>query len=237
MDGVLMTTRLKMALLAIVLVGLLIPAQGQAILYYGSLAYPTGLHAQGRWAGGPAMIEWWVGDSGADGWWNYKYRLSHAAGGTSHMIFETSTNFTVADIANAYVNDAGGNMVPYTVVSDDIKTHLEMQGNPDMPGNLYGVKFDRGITGLATTIQFDSRRMPMWGDFYSKDGGNNPVDAAWNLGFLATDPIDPPGNGSIANHILVPDTVVQPIPEPASLLLLGTGLVGFAAARRRRKSS
>ena len=211
------------------------PPMTQATLYHGSLTAPDGLHSQGRWSGGLTTIEWWVSDTGANGWWNYKYQLTHPVGNTSHMIIGTSTNFTLADVTNAFVNDASGTLVPYSLVSTDIKNHTEQQGNVDMPTDLFGIKFDRGITGLVTVIQFDSQRIPTWGDFYSKDGGNDPVDAAWNLGFADADPLAPPASGSLGNHLLVPDTTVDPIPEPGSWLLFGAGLLGLAGLKGRRK--
>ena len=77
-------------------------------------------------------------------------------------------------------------------------------------------------------IEFDSIRMPVWGDFYAKCGGI-PPNEAWNEGFATPDPLDPPADGSIASHILVPDSFV---PEPTTLSLLVA--CGLLAARRRR---
>ena len=88
-------------------------------------------------------------------------------------------------------------------------------------------------TSTATLV---TDRAPVWGDFYAKDGGGNAEDAvaAWNTGFLDADPLDLPADGSINNHVLVPDTYTTPVPEPGTLLLVGTGLTSAGVWSRKR---
>jgi len=80
-------------------------------------------------------------------------------------------------------------------------------------------------------IEFDSTRVPVWGDFYAKDGKENTTDGkiqvyAYNTGFTAND-VD-----EATNHILVPDTISY-VPIPGAVLL-GTLGLGVAGLRLRR---
>jgi hypothetical protein len=111
--------------------------------------------------------------------------------------------------------------------------HLQ-PSNPSMPADVYGVKFSIGDEGVAEPqytniiISFDSDRDPIWGDFYAKCGKvGGTQNTIWNEGFLIADPLVAPSDGSVLNHILVPDT----IPEPTTIMLLGLG--GFIAGRKR----
>jgi hypothetical protein len=72
--------------------------------------------------------------------------------------------------------------------------------------------------------------VPVWGDFYAKCGAH-PPNQIWNMGITLPDPMAPAANGSIDNHILVPDS--YNIPEPATFVLLLIGTVLGTHKRRR----
>jgi hypothetical protein len=210
------------ALLAcLVLLGAL-SSVSRADTYSGSLSYNAGLYTQGVWNAPGTAIEWCVTDNTTS--WHYKYTLTAAAQNISHLIIEVSPTFTAADIKNS-------------TLSYDLDTYSSANGNPDMPSAMWGLKWNFG-TSTTMTVEFDSDRAPVWGDFYSKDGKapqSDTFNVAYNLGFgnPDTDPAVAIGNGSVRDHILVPDTTsVLPLPGAVILGLLGMGTAGMRLRKR-----
>ncbi len=199
-----------------------------AAAYVGSLlSTDGGILGTGNWiVPGPTSFEWEVTQN-ADNSWHYSYVFTHPEGETSHFILEVSDGFTADEVFNLQ-GAAVGNLEVGLFEIDD-------PGNPGMPASMYGIKFD-DLTGLTTAFAFDSFRVPVWQDFYSKDGvAGGGINAAWNAGFVLADPTALATNGSIDYHVLAPDSTTDPIPEPTTLMLLGSGLLGSVAVLRRRR--
>lgn len=97
------------------------------------------------------------------------------------------------------------------------------KSNPGLPGSIYGVKFDEGLS----TYTFVSDRNPVWGNFYAKKAN----DGLWNLG------LETEFSGSSNTLYFIPrpdtDSPAGQIPEPGTLFLLGAGLVALGLIRRR----
>lgn len=194
--------------------------------YSGGLSSNSGgIHLEGSW--GPVNLNWNVTQN-SQGTWDYLYNLNCGGRAISHFVLETSTSFTSQNIwlANGPVT---------------IGLWTSQQGNPQLPEPVHGIKFS--ATGqTALTYSFTSDRAPVWGDFYTRDGSGY---YAWNGGFAHpdTDPLALPANGSVGNHVLVPDTVshhdTNSVPEPGSIALglcaLG-GMLGGVVRRRRMRS-
>lgn len=215
-----------------------------AITYHGGLTTAAshsdpdfvvdGIDGTGFWIDpGDTSLEWWVSQTLPTDPWHYKYVLTTPGpgGAPSHFIIETTNPFTEGN--PDYFNATG------SFGSDTVSLHLgPSPGNPFMPDDVYGIKFDQLSGAIVVTFEFDSFRNPVWGDFYSKCGKTGGIqNTAWNKGLTDndTDPNLVPSNGSLNFHVLRPNGETQDIPEPGTMVLFGLGLAAAAFMRLRKR--
>jgi hypothetical protein len=194
----------------------------------GPPSTPDGVVAADGWDenNGGFKIEWLIALSSDGTYYDYTYTISDEDGttpiapGLSHWILEVSPDITDDNRAD-YIWDITG--------VDDVESDVEVNdyasgpGNPDMPdGGIHGIKFNNEP---GATVTFKSNRIPVWGDFYAKDGQHGPWATAWNTDF--GEPTD-----DVINKILTPDGI---IPEPSTILLVTLSFVGITALGIRKK--
>jgi len=210
--------------------GMLSTAQAVST-YSGSLTYGGGGIAGvpgNSWLAGGTTFSWWI-DANGDGTYTYTYQLQvpDDSKEISHMTVEVSPTFTSDNLLE---------VLQGTIADDQPDDYPKGGSDVGMPSPLWGIKFEGGdgSTDYDWMVSFLSDRAPVWGDFYAVDGKKPGEETAiWNAGFAAADPLNPPANDSIGNHILVPDTNGY-VPAPGAVLLASVGMVLVRHLRARR---
>ncbi|HNS19612.1 MAG TPA: hypothetical protein PKH24_03895 [Sedimentisphaerales bacterium] len=241
--------RLSRTLLVVMLAAVFCPGLLQAapISYVGKLAY-GGAGADGvlnvnsvgpyaGWLSTITSVSWRVDNMTTPGLWHYEYTITVCDGGDLStdircVILETSSTFTWSDLSVVSSSPTDW------LASTEIGTYSPWQ-NQNLPSSVYGIMFCTSAVDPKTLkISFDSDRGPVWGDIYVRsftfDGQYNTLNnAGWEYGVDDNDPTDPASDGSILNHVLVPDSETA-IPVPGAILLGAFGAALTGCLRRRR---
>jgi hypothetical protein len=186
----------------------------------GSRNSNHGIAATDGWANGNFVLSWVITRDEATALWTYQYSASVVRKDISHFILEVSQD------SRPFDSYAGTDT---KVVGPQIWDGSDGNSNPLMPRSIYGVKFDFGGSKPTYTIVTD--RAPVYGVFYAKDGkdsGQNVV--AWSDA-LAVAEYKTSESLTATDFIVRPDSIL-PVPVPATVFLLGSGLIGLAGARR-----
>ena len=179
----------------------------------GSLSVDGGgIVATEQWNQNGTEIAWEVnvGETSVHYWYQFTVSDVLQLKGLSHIIFEVSPDFTMDDY------------VSITPDPDLQEYTASPSSNPGLPMAIWGIKFEDIFDSGSDSwvLEFDTTRMPMWGNFYAKDGVNPPV-YAYNVG------ADLPYSGADEDgYIAVPDTII-PVPGAVILGILGLGVAGL----------
>jgi len=184
---------------------------------------PGGVDATQQWDNGDFTIGWNIEKDPTTSYWTYTYTVTGKTNGLSHFILEVTDDgkpFNIYDGTDALYE--GPNEWSLST------------SNPLMPNPIFGVKFYSGDTELTYTMVTD--RAPVYGVFYTIDG-KKVKKVAWSnaLSDLDYKTKEVDLDWTITDFIVRPDGGgVTHAPEPTTMLLLGSGLIGIAVSGKKR---
>lgn len=209
-------------IVAIVLTLILATTSWAAPVNSGTITNLDGLTlngSSGKWTTG--TLEWRV-NSNTNNTWTYLYTFSN---------YGTANNQKVSYIDLEVRN---GFSIVSNLVSSSVAPDTTAPSGPATYNGLYGLQWDFADTKgpTAVTLTLITNTAPMWGDIFI--GGNDANTFAKNSGFGLDNPNAITGNSSFVNNGKTYYSVLVPTPIPAAAWMLGAGLVGLLAIRRRK---
>ena len=189
----------------------------------GSRSSSNGIDASASWDGGAFELGWNISWDQPNGLWTYQYTVNVTRKDPSHFILEVTED---GENFNTYQGTDAKVVLPPQVWHQD-------ESNPDMPNNIYGVKFDFGGDPVIYTIVTD--RAPVWGVFYAKDGKDN-LDPTLDKVVAWSNALNYDYKNDISlteNDFIVRPDGVTVVPLPGAVWLFGSGLVGLVGGKRK----